>query len=596
MNKTKKSDVVSFAEIKNHETIAIGESKKYARQDSIKYYLIYLRRFFICAVPLLVAIYSIWYWSLNHQQLIDFYKGLNPGFYKAKVWERVFFTGEIKSQGNWWCLTALVAAMGWAFIVWKSKWPVIPKPAFKKNTALVYAGIVLAGVVLSILANRHTKYGTDEVFSALNFAALPSFQCFSYYALPNNHILFNFINGITCFRPSGLVQSGRVISLICYAVVLCSSWFFLQKWIRSNWLRSLSLLVLALQFPAWGFSGQARGYELLLLLSLLSLITFWAYWFENKKYLLPFHVFCNVAGMLTIPSYLYWWFGLAIASLLLMLWEKRHDWRYIRASFAGVFMTVLVFLPLLSFSGLAALDSNVYVRPGNSSIWNLIKDLSEGIYFKGLFDEWFCLGSPGFLIGFACVLCPLLMFFYPPNNKRFRALGILYFSMMIAFFFMTALMLRVPFNRNMIAHGYVTLMFILIILIPLLNSRRIRIAFGFVLSVFIVYSAYINFKRMPVNLYYFDNNSYYYKLSGSKTVFKPGSTVYLDDECFYWQYIVNTCYPKQEIMVMLNRPSFNRQDYCIMPVGFMPPSDTTSYRIVERIDEYNIFERIKLKK
>jgi hypothetical protein len=554
---------------------------------------IYFRRFIICAVPLLAAVYSIWYWSSDHQQLIDFYKGLNPSFYKAAAWGRVFFTAEVKSQGNWWCLTALVAAIGWAFIAWRSKWPVIPKLNVKKNTFLEYAGIALAGVVLSIVANLHLKYGTDEVFSALNFAALPPFQCVSYYALPNNHMLFNILNGSNSIWHFNLVESGRWISLICYVVVLCSSWFFLKKWIRSHWLRSLSLLALALQFPAWGFSGQARGYELLLLLSLLSLISFWAYWFENKKHLLSFHAFCNIAGMLTMPSYLYWWFGLAIASLLLMLWEKRIDRSYIRASLSGAFMTVLVFLPLLSFSGIASLDSNAYVRPANANVWDLIKDLVEHVYFRGLFDEWFCFGSSSVLIGIACVLCPFLMFFYPPDDRRFRALGILYFSMMIAFFMMTAFMLKLPFNRIMIAHGYATLMFVLIILIRLLNSRGARIAFGFVMLLFVTCSAFINFNRMPVNLYYFDNNSYYNKLSECKTIFRRGSTVYLDDECFYWQYVLSTRYPAQGLRIMLNEPTYNRQDYCIMPAGSKPPSDTTLYRVKESIDGYTIFEKIK---
>ncbi len=559
----------------------------------VKYDLKYLRRFFICAVPLLVAAYSVWYWSLNHQQLIDFYKGLNPNLYKVKVWEHIFFTPAVKTQGNWWCLTALVASIGWAVIVWRSKWPGFPKLTLKKNTVLVYAGIALAGIALSVAANLHTKYGTDEVFSALNFASLPSFQCFSFYPLPNNHILFNVINGINSLWHFDLVESGRILSLICYVIVLCSSWFFLQKWIRSNWIRSLSLLVLALQFPAWGFSGQARGYELLLLLSLLSLITFWQYWFEKENYLLPFHIIFNVAGILTVPSYLYWWAGLVIASLLIMLWEKRIDRSYIKASVTGAFMTVLVFLPLLSFSGIASLNSNVYVRPRNANLWDLIKDISDNIYFKGLFDEWFSFGSSTFLIGIACVLCPLLMFFYPPHNKKYRAMGILYFSMMSAFCLMTAIMLRVPFNRIMIAHGFVSLMFVLIMLMTLVKSRLARMAFGFVLSAGILYSAYINFNRIPVNLYYFDNNSYCNKLSESKTLFRPGCTVYLDDECFYWQYILTSRYPNHGIRFLLNVPSFNSQDYCIMPIGFKPPSDTTLYRMVESIDEYAIFERRK---
>jgi hypothetical protein len=110
---------------------------------------------------------------------------------------------------------------------------------------------------------------------------------------------------------------------------------------------------------------------------------------------------------------------------------------------------------------------------------------------------------------------------------------------------------------------------------------------------FVTCSAFINFNRMPVNLYYFDNNSYYNKLSECKTIFRRGSTVYLDDECFYWQYVLSTRYPAQGLRIMLNEPTYNRQDYCIMPAGSKPPSDTTLYRVKESIDGYTIFEKIK---
>lgn len=557
-----------------------------------KYLTIYIRRFFICAIPLLVAVYSIWYWSSNHQQLIDFYKGLNANFYKAKVWESSFFTTLVKSQGNWWCLAALVAAIGWAILVWKSKLRVIPKLVLNKNTILTYATIAIAGVMLSIVANLYTKYGTDEVFSALNFASIPSFQCISYYALPNNHILFNFINGINILWTDNLVLSGRIISLICYVIVLCSSWYFLQKWIQNNWLRCLSLLLLASQLPAWGFSGQARGYEMLLLLSLLSLITFWAYWFEDKKYLLSIHALCNVAGMLTVPSFIYWWLGIIIAAILLMIWLKQVDKNYIKATITSSFITLILYLPMLSFSGLEALTNNTYVKPGNSNAWEFIKDISEQHYFRSLFDEWFCSGNSTVVIGLACILCPLVFFFYPPNNRKYRALSIIYFSMIIAFVSLSILMLRLPFNRNLIAHGYITEMFILITLISVLKLRNMRIAFGILLSIIIVFSAYTNYNRMPVKLYDFDVNSYYNKFSECKTIFKPGCTVYLDDECFYWQYILSTKYQNQNIQIMYNGSTFNKQDYCIMPTGLKPRSDTNLYRIVERIDEYEIFKKI----
>jgi hypothetical protein len=561
------------------------------RKINKNYLTIYIRRFLICAVPMLVAAYSIWYWSFNHEQLTDFYKGLDPNFYKAKDWGSLFFTSIVKSQGNWWCLAAMVASVSWAIIVWKTKWPVIPKLVLTKNTVLIYTIIAIAGLGLSIVANMHTRYGTDEVFSALNFASIPPFQCISYYALPNNHILFNFINGINIFWLGDLVRSGRIISLICYIIALCSSWYFLQKWIQNNWLKCLSLLLLALQLPPWGFSGQARGYEMLLLLSLLSFITFWTYWFENKKILLSVHAFCNVAGMLTVPSFMYWWFGIIIAAFLLMIWQKHLDKNYIKATITSSLITLILYLPMLSFSGLSAMTENTYVKPGNSNVWEFIKDIYEQHYFRGLFDEWYCSGNYTILIGLACFLCPLLLLFYVTKNKKYRDLSIIYFSMIIAFISLSILMLRLPFNRNLIAHGYISEMFILITLISLLKQRNSKIVFGILLSVIIVFSAYTNYNRMPVKLYDFDVNSYYKKLSECKTIFKSGCTVYLDDECFYWHYILSTLYHNQNIQIMYNGTTYNKQDYCIMPTGLQPPSDSNLYKIVESNDEYRIFKK-----
>jgi hypothetical protein len=557
----------------------------------MKYLTKSFRLLFIYIVPILVIVYSVWYWSLNHKQLVDFYKNLNPYFYKVNDWATIFFTDKVKSQGNWWCLAGLVSSICFAFIVWKSKWPVFPKLTFNKKSFLIYACVSLAGMVLSVIANRHLLYATDEVFSALNFASLPSFQCLSYYILPNNHVLFNFINGSIFFWCNDLVLTGRLISMICYITVLCLSWYFLQKWIKNNWFRCLALFVLALQLPAWGFSGQARGYELLLLLSLLSFISFWEYWFEDKKNILPLHAFCNIAGMLTLPSYLYWWGGFLIAAFVFMIWEKRMDRSYLKISITSAFVMVLLFLPLFTFSGYSALANNNYVRPEDSNLWGFIKHTYEQGYFKGLFDEWFCFGTSTALIGVACILSPLWMFIYPTNCKKCRVLAVLYVSMVIAFIFLTVLMFRLPLYRNMIAHGYIIEMFILIVLISLAKSRILQIVFGLVLSSVIVFSAYSNFNRMPENLYYYNVNSYGKKLQETKTMFKTESTIYLDEECYYWRYIINSKFSDKEIRIVLNGQRFYKQDYCILPVGLLPPSDSTLYKIVERIDDFNIFEK-----
>ncbi|MEK7256918.1 MAG: hypothetical protein AAB316_19340, partial [Bacteroidota bacterium] len=237
----------------------------------------FFQSFIVFALPFSVAVYSIWYWSSSHGELATWYKNIHPFFYKSEAWETSFFTENVKVTGNWWCAAAMLAAIVWVAIFWKTRLLDLPKITLKKRPVLIYLSIVVAAILLFLVANMRSAYhATDEVFSTLNFAALPTFQTISYYPLPNNHILFNTING-SLFWVEDMVQSGQIISMICYMATLCFTWFFLQKYVVTAWLRGLILLVLALQFPVWGFSAQARGYELLLLLSCLSLGTFCAY-------------------------------------------------------------------------------------------------------------------------------------------------------------------------------------------------------------------------------------------------------------------------------------------------------------------------------
>lgn len=544
----------------------------------------------ICALPLVVAIYAIWYWSSDYGQLSHWYKGLNPYFYRAANWNTDFFTENVKLQGNWWCFAALLAASMWVLLIWRVPWPDTPKLNLKRKSAIEYAVIAIIGAVLSVLVSRHSVYAADEVFSAINFASLPSFQALSYYALPNNHLLYNFINGAIFSWSNNLVLTGRIVSLCCYIAVLWITWGFLKKWITSNWLRWPVLFILAVQFPVWGFSGQARGYELLLLCSMLSIITFWNYWVEQKPGNLLLHSVCNIAGMLTVPSYLYWWSGLLLAALLVMIWERRSDWIFIRASLAGAACTIIFFLPLLSFSGSAALTENKYVQAESVTTIYFLTHLNAQNYFNGLFYEWFCLSTNYVITGIAIVFLPILIFFYPKNNKRYHALMILYFSMMIALLILLIIMKRMPFYRNLIAHGYLALMIIVITIVPLFRNKYMRLGLIVILMMGTVFTAYKNYNRMPDSLYYYGVNDKFTKLSECKTLFRPKCTVFLDDECFYWWYVLKVKYPENTPMIVHNRASFANLDYCIMPIDTLLPANEINYRLIERCDDFGIYE------
>ncbi len=547
------------------------------------------------------------------------YKGINPYFYNAATWESDLFTETVKATGNWWCLAALLAALVWAYFLWKAPMPPMPKLVLKKQSVGAYILLALAGIFVSLIANHHTIYASDEVFSAVNFASLPAFQCFSNYPKPNNHLLFNGINGALFFWCDDLVLTGRLISLFCYFGVLAFTWHFLGKWTASvelskrekineanisckssitspdlgsgqihhssfiihHLLKCLILLVVALQFPVWGFSWQARGYEMVLLCSCLSLGSFMAYFTSRSQHLLPLHIACNMAGMLTLPTYLYWWLGLLLAFVLLQVTERRLDKPYIRSSIMGFAGSLLLYLPLLSFSGLAALADNKYVQSEKTTTWHFLTHLNEHHYFDGLFSEWFCAESSSLIISAVGLLLPVLLFIYPRKNAQRRMLGIVYYSILIAFLCVSVFILKLPFYRNMIAHGYWALLVLVIAIMPCFRSRTMQVVLGIALLVVSAVFAKKNHARLPNSLYYYDVAKAFETNSRIDIKINPTRTIYLDYESFYWWYVLQKKYPAQKLKIETNRPRSSQQESHIMQQDSVAHTDAGVYQLTD---------------
>jgi hypothetical protein len=451
-------------------------------------------------------------------------------------------------------MAALLAAGCWAFFLWKTPLPGLPKFVLKKQNIFAVSCIGLVAVVVSLLVNSGLLYASDEVFSAVNFGSLPSFQAISNYPLPNNHLGFNAINGALFFWSEDLVLTGRLISLACYMAVLGFSWFFLGKWVESIWLKCLILLVVAVQFPVLGFSGQARGYELVLLCSCLSLGSFVAYFSHRSPYALSLHTACNVVGILTLPTYLYWWLGLGLAALLWMVSTRRLDWAFVRSSITGVAASLVLMLPLLTFSGLASLTDNRYVQPAKTSAWHFLTHLNEKHYFNGLFSEWFSSGSASLTIGLICGALPLFLFIYPRQNKERRLLGIAYYSIVFAFLIMSVFMLKLPFYRNLIAHGYLALIVSIIAVLPWFRAKWSQVFFGIALFSIGVLFLQKNNARIPNDLYYYDVKTEFEKTSRIPTSIDVSKPIHLDYESFYWWYVLREKYPEKQLMIEPNRP------------------------------------------
>ncbi|MBK9012898.1 MAG: hypothetical protein IPM82_01795 [Saprospiraceae bacterium] len=478
-------------------------------------------------------------------------------------------------------MAALIAALAWSYFFRKTAMPQLPKLNLKKQTVATTALIALGAIFVSFVQNQTTLYTSDEVFSAVNFASLPKFQCISNYALPNNHLFFNAINGTIFSWSNDLVFTGRLISLFCYWATLCLTWFFLKKWTDSRWLSSLILLVLALQFPVLGFSWQARGYELVLLFSCLSLGTFVGYFTKRSPYLLTLHTVCNVVGILTLPTFLYWWLGLLLAGSLVQGFERKPDKPFITSSILGFSASFILYLPLLSFSGIGAVTDNKYVQSENTTHLHFLSHLNERHYFDGLFSEWFCVDNGSVFLGIMGLLLPMLLFAKSSKYRERMVLGVAYYSIGIAFLCMSVFILKLPYYRNMIAHGYLALLVPIIAILPYFRSKYMRPILGALLLIIAAVFAKKNYTRIPNNLYYYDVAHEFKKNKKTKININPLRPIYLDYESFYWWYVLQKKYPGQKLQIKPNRPKSSQPASQIVQHDSLSHTDPGLYQMLD---------------
>ena len=266
-----------------------------------------------CFLLFISLLFCIWYLAVSRNYLIEWYMGLNNCFYKSNVWTNEVFKPETKATGNYFCFFGLLLSMAsYGYLIYKRKNTTLslslsPTLSFKikKADQQFVAPILIISFGLWLWGTKNIAPAFDEVFSAVNCAGIHPFQSLSYYMLPNNHIGFNFVNGILFHFAKDKVFTGRLISLIAYFGISISIYMFFLKTLTNNWLSIVSTLLVLIQFPVWGFSYQARGYEWYALAGIICFITLYFYILEHKKVLLYINTAALIIGYFFIPTFFY---------------------------------------------------------------------------------------------------------------------------------------------------------------------------------------------------------------------------------------------------------------------------------------------------
>jgi hypothetical protein len=535
----------------------------------------------------LVLGYTYWYWTNGYEGLVVWWHELNPDFFGADWWTDKLFTQETYAQGRWWCIAALACiAIALGLQIGFSKIPTEPLPRlhFSFFRALKFPNLALPLLIASLaiglwwIGTQRCPYATDEVFSWLYFGRVHTWQTLAHYPLPNNHLLFNALNGVSRFFVEDGVATGRIVSGIAYVLTLLLVWFWTIRsfgHLLPRWFCLVVVVLLAVQFPAWGFATQARGYSLQLLCSWASLICCYMYFVENQRLVLRWFIVTSVIGFLLIPTFLYWWVGLLAASAVWLVARRKWDFEWFRAQWLIVTGALLGYLPLLTFSGLKALTDNKYVRPLTEGWSAFVLEHDHYNYWRGLLAEWFALTGDTIGFGFVLMLLPLFSWFFVRRVPELRPVLVLYACILVGLVVVVVYQRRWPFYRNLVAQAHVSLYVICIssglVLrylaqssAPWLRSRWLMWLGCAGLLVLAGLAFQRNKKCLPNQLYYYDVAPQYDAYNNAAPRWPKGSVIHLHDQSYYWWAVLHNAPLEMQTGPL---DSLQVPDYQIVPRG-----------------------------
>jgi hypothetical protein len=536
------------------------------------------------------------YMLSGYEHLVEWYRGLDDCFYRSEDWGRIFFTAHIKSRGNLYCMVAgVMAVVGCVAIVrgMRRRREVQPLVISFDGYDLLCAGICVAvTVALWFWGKGLVAASNDEVFSALNCAGMHPFQTASYYMLPNNHLAFNVLNNLVFHWAGDKVETGRVISLVCYSSIIVVVFFWLKGLFENRWVALLVALTMALQFPTWGFGFQARGYELLTLAAWVAFISYFKYLLAPDKKWLGIHAAAIAVGYFCVPSFLYFHGAIVVFGFVWQVVNKKADWQFWKYQGIAVGVTFLLYLPALCFSGFKALTGNPYVVVDQT-----YKDLvGQAIpMFQNYMDYcFFSVITKNHEVDTVLFLLPVCLLFYR-KNRIARLLGVFYVAMWGVCALLTVKMKLFPIDRALTAQFSITLALVVyaVYLLKTSFAKVIKLQWlpYVLLPVFLVVLGvnYVEKGRVHVSHYlcHFTVNGWCELInSGVKTIPK-GSAVAFSESAFYWYYLCKA--QGYQVSKCLN----GKEDYFIKSgiESFPVPGMAERYEPVGKAGDFIIYKR-----
>lgn len=555
--------------------------------------------FAICLLLITILLFSSFFLASGYEKLISWYFSLGSCFYRSQYWTTTFFTHEVKSAGNIYCMVAIVlSTIGLLLGAIKIK-HIFLKIQLSLNTNVCLSSFLLALILIAFCiflwyyGYKNAYPACDEVFSAQNVANVHPFQGVSYYMLPNNHLFYNLLNNIISPVFTNSIFSGRLLSLGFYSGFVIAI-FAMAIHLLQHKLAAFAIAVTAAcQFFVWGFSFQARGYELYLLCECGLCISLFAWIASNNKNWLFLNVACLAAGYFCMPSFLY----LHAAQLLFILvyqvcFKKFQMSFWLWQAAAGSFV-FLLYLPALCFSGYNAIGNNIYVAPMSQE--KTVSDFCQWMfpYFKNYITHIFSdIHWNNFSLNILFSALPFIMLFSRRKSMYFL-FGLFYLILWSLFLIIAIDMKRLPFERNLIGHYSISLIFSLVTiywLVSLPKPLPVFIKYGAFCIVTVALTVHFlltNPVYLKDTLYECDVNAIYLDLNKKLDVIPHGSSIGFSDNGFYCIFMF-----QQKGGYVTHKCATGNEDYYMKEAwDELPIVIQQNYRLCDSLNDFTIYKK-----
>ena len=461
------------------------------------------------------------YLLADYVTLRDWYPAGGP-VYRADFWAQEYFTPRARAWGNYFVAGGMALAVAGLLL----GPPPFPTRRPRIRPSAPGAWLLVALGVLWVWAQWVLPVTFDEAFSAVHFSGVGGWRSLSYYALPNNHVLFNLLNSAPGRLVGDPVLTGRLLGLLSYLALGAGLYHWLRGGVEHGWPRALLVALVMSPLAVWGFAAQARGYALLLTVGWVAVVGLAGVVRGARETHYWMYVVGSVAGFVTVPSFL------LVFPALPLYWvghclRRGGGWRgWLVANGAVAALTYLGYLPALAFSGVGALVDNPYVRAAPdfgafaARLPGLLVDYAD-YAFAGLTD-----GLPG--LGVALLLLPPVALLLRPRPFVWRFLAGLQLVLLPTVAITILLLRAVPFHRTLVLPmqlGWLLLAGLL------LNELRRPLA---VVSLAALFAAnlWLVPPRWDPRLYYYPVHYTDRKLGELLDHLPPGAPVRYADEAF----------------------------------------------------------------